>query len=76
VIETLTQLVALLASIQMWMMDPALAWPAGYSWTFAVKYTITDAQLLANAPSCCRYLLHPGGTILRTDTGLVYLLKH
>ena len=75
-IETLAQLVALMVSIQSWMVDPALAWPAGYSWAFTVKYTLTDVQLQANKPACCYYMTHPGGTILRTDTGLVYLLKH
>lgn len=74
-IETLAQLVALLATIQTAMVDPALAWPNGRSWALPVKYTLTDAQLQANRPACCYWQTLPGGTILRTDSGTVYLRK-
>jgi hypothetical protein len=74
-IETLAQLTALLASVQLWMVDPAVAWPPGRSWVVPVKYTITAAQLQASTPSCCYWQTLPGGTILRTDDGSAYLRK-
>jgi hypothetical protein len=75
-IETVAQLVALVAAIQLAMTNPDHAWPSGYSWAFPVKYTLTDAQLLANAPACCRYLTHPGSSIILRADDTVYLLKH
>jgi len=73
-IETVTALVALCTVIQLAMTDPDHAWGTGRSWAFPVKETITDAQLLANKPSCC-YYGQVNGVILRSSNKHVYLRK-
>lgn len=69
-IETVAQLTALMISIQAWM--PTL--PMEHTWAVPVKYTITDAQLQANKPSCCHYKTYEGGQIMRINN-YVWLVK-
>jgi hypothetical protein len=71
VIETVAALVALMAVVQGWMIDPAVAWPAGRSWAYPTK--LTDAQLRANVPACCGYVT-VDGVILRVNN-TVFLVK-
>ena len=69
-IETVAQLTALMISIQAWM--PTL--PSEHTWAVPVKYTITDAMLLQNKPTCCRYLTYETGQIMRI-ANYVWLVK-
>lgn len=69
-IETLAALVAMMIEIQAWM--PLL--PATHTWAIPVKYTITDAQLLANKATCCHYITYPTGQIMRIND-YVWMVK-